>query len=47
MFNDGATKNLLQLDGTIPVQYKGKQYGGRKLAVCVKEPEAAMDNFTN
>ena len=25
VFNDGTKKNLLQLDGTIPVSYKGKQ----------------------
>ena len=24
VFNDGTKKNLLQLDGTIPVKYKGK-----------------------
>lgn len=23
VFNDGSTKELLNLDGTIPVQYKG------------------------
>ena len=32
VFNDGTKKNLLQLDGTIPVSYKGNYH---KLKHCV------------
>lgn len=32
VFNDGMKKNLLQLDGTIPVQYKGATYN---IPICI------------
>lgn len=32
VFNDGAKKNLLQLDGTIPVNYKGSVYN---IPICI------------
>ncbi|XP_052807205.1 tumor susceptibility gene 101 protein-like [Mya arenaria] len=32
VFNDGSTRNLLQLDGTIPVTYKGNVYN---IPICI------------